>query len=622
MSPVPPAAPRSAAPTPPAATPPLPARRPAAGPPDTAHPSFPLPSPGRLDRPDTAHPSFPLPGGLGRPAADRPAADRPAADRPAADRPAPGRPAPVRTPRHSAPVPPLPGWSPPGEPGPPAPAPAPAATGSHALHLSGLRRSGARRAPLSPRRKRLVHALVALGCIVTVVAGYYLGLYLYADRAIDRVDALVTDGPEVLAPQLQAAGSTYLVVGTGLPGRSGAAAVSTVVAHVAGNGRHAVMVSVPPTALTDTPACRTADGSVRQPVTEQFADALLDGGPSCLVRSVQQLSGLRVDHLVQLDLGKAPGLVDALGSVPVCPTGGRTLSAGQVTGYLDPDTATEDVTGAAAGDRVQRVLTATLRGALTAGTLADPVTLTRFLTRAGGALTVDADTTLGDVRSLAATLGDLPDDAVQRTAVPVAQVGYVPAGSDTAAVLLDGTATRELFDSVIDGGQLPPAAEAPAEGEQDGGAQPSEAADSSSSGRAGAGDTLPDPTLAEAVPPGTTVTVPPAGVRVEVLDATGGGRAAEVADGLKAGGFTVTAQGAEPGAVQRTIVRYGPASLEPARTVAAAVPGSVLVESDHVGNDVQLVVGPGFQGLTGVGVGAPVPESAAPPAPADAAACS
>ncbi|WP_241176119.1 cell division control 45 family protein [Modestobacter sp. KNN46-3] len=31
----------------------------------------------------------------------------------------------------------------------------------------------------------------------------------------------MTDGPEVLAPQLQETSSTYLVVGTGVPGRSG-----------------------------------------------------------------------------------------------------------------------------------------------------------------------------------------------------------------------------------------------------------------------------------------------------------------------------------------------------------------------------------------------------------------
>ncbi|WP_324278477.1 LCP family protein [Blastococcus brunescens] len=85
-----------------------------------------------------------------------------------------------------------------------------------------------------------------------------------------------------------------------------------------GRGDRAVLVSFPPTALVDTPACRTPDGSLRSPVTEAFATALLEGGPGCMVRAVQQLSGLRVDHYLGVDLADLPGMVDALGGVPVC----------------------------------------------------------------------------------------------------------------------------------------------------------------------------------------------------------------------------------------------------------------------------------------------------------------
>ena len=76
--------------------------------------------------------------------------------------------------------------------------------------------------------------------------------------------------------------------------------------------------SVPPTARVDTPSCRTSGGSVREPKTEAFADALLDGGPGCLVRVAQQLSGLRIDHYLALDLGRLPGMVKALGGISVC----------------------------------------------------------------------------------------------------------------------------------------------------------------------------------------------------------------------------------------------------------------------------------------------------------------
>jgi LCP family protein required for cell wall assembly len=530
----------------------------------------------------------------------------------------PSLPLPDRGVRLSMPVPPLPGLHPPAVPDD---AVGGSGSGSTVAGLAPMR------APAGPVRRRLSRVAVALAVVLGVIASYYVGLYFYVDSSIGRVDALVTDGPEVLAPQLQDAAETYLVVGTGLPGRSGPASVSTLIAHVSDDGDHAVLVTVPPTALTDTPACRTADGSLRDPVTEPFASALLAGGPSCLVRSVQQLSGLRVDHYLGLDLGSLPGLVDAVGGVDVClPTpvtgaGGRTLPAGQVQlsgddvpTLLGPAAGGADVVGTTSATHEQLVLTSTLRTALAAGTVAHPVRLTGFLSRASDAFTVDADTTLGDVRSFGATLGELGADAVERSGVPVSRVGYVPAGEQTAAVLVDGAGTRELFDAVIDTGRLPPPEPAPE-------AVPGDPAVADPAVAAPA-DVPVDPALASPVPPGTVVTVPPAGVTVDVLDATGGGRAATAAEGLAAAGFRTGVVAAEPGAVDQTVVRYAPAALEPARTVAAAVPGSVLMASDQVAGGVQLVLGPGDAVVTPVAMGSPVPDTAAPaPAPAGTATC-
>ena len=103
-----------------------------------------------------------------------------------------------------------------------------------------------------------------------------------------------------------------------MPGQEGAASVATLLATVSQDGERAVLVSFPPTAMVDTPECRAADGDLREPRTEAFAGSLLEGGPSCMVRAVQQLSGLQVDHYLELDLARLPDMVDALGGVPVC----------------------------------------------------------------------------------------------------------------------------------------------------------------------------------------------------------------------------------------------------------------------------------------------------------------
>jgi LCP family protein required for cell wall assembly len=527
---------------------------------------------------------------------------------PAAAVPPPPRP-PVPTPqptgwepdsrpsRRSGPIPPLPGLTP----RPATKAEKPARPGRPA------------REPLSPGRRRLVRAAVALAAVVGVVLLYHLGLYFYVDQKIDRVEALATDGPEVLAP---AGAVNYLVVGSGVPGQDGPASVATLLASVSADGDQAVLVSFPPTALVDTPACRTPDGSLREPATEAFASSLLDGGPSCMVRAVQQLSGLRVDHYLGIDLARLPGMIDALGNVPVCvvptaateaaaaplPAGRSDVSGDAATAWLQPGGTGSDVTGAAVAERAQRLLTSTLRAAMSVRTLADPLTLTRFLNRSADALTVDEQTTLGDLRVLAGSLGGLSGDAVQRAELPVAQVGYVPAGTDQAYVVIDRAATRGLFDAVIEGSGVPDELITPE--------QPVPAAGDAP---ADGGDAAPAPEQAAAPAAAEGPTVPPASITVDVLNGTGTtGLGATVADALRAQGFAVGAVGNETGTVNETVVRYGPGVAEQAKTVAAAVPNSVLQASDASGDTVQLVIGPGYSTVVPVTLAAPAAPAPAP----------
>jgi hypothetical protein len=115
------------------------------------------------------------------------------------------------------------------------------------------------------------------------------------------------------------------------------------------------------------------------------------------------------------------------------------------------------------------------------------------------------------------------------------------------------------------------------------------------------------------------LTVPPAAVTVDVLNGTGTtGLAATVADLLRGQGFAVGTVGNEPGTVNESVVRYGAGVLQQARTVAAAVPGSVLQPSDSIGNAVQLVIGPGYSTVVPVEIGGPpadgtLPDTAAAP---------
>ncbi|RBY81898.1 LCP family protein [Blastococcus sp. TF02A-26] len=516
--------------------------------------------------------------------------------------------------RHSQPVPPLPGRPPAdrrGRPLPPIPGlDAPGRSGATAAPRPPRKETrAARRAARSPGRRRLVRLAQAAAALIAVVVAYHLGLYVYVDNSIERVEALAVDGPELVAPQLQEGAATYLVVGTGLPGAEGVAGVAALLARVAPDEESAVLVSLPPTALVDTPSCRTSDGDVREPATEALGEALLDGGPACLVRAVQQLSGLRVDHYLGVDLARLPDMVDSLGGIPIClpsvtdawaaaaeplPAGASDLDGERAAGWLAPGDPAADVNGTAVAERAQVLLTSTLREAMSFDVLGNPVRLTSFLTTAADALTVDEATNLGDLRTLAATLGDLSGDSVQRTALPVTQVGYVPVGRDEAYVLLDRTATRILFETVLEEGELP--AEA----------LPAEAA--------------PPAAPVEAAPPAEPPAAPaptPSEVTVDVLNGTGtAGLAGTVADALRGVGFVVGEVGNERGGVDATVVRHGPAALAQAQTVLQAVPGAVLQADDSLGDRVQLVVGPNYASVVAPPPPAPpAPETSAAPSP-------
>ena len=107
--------------------------------------------------------------------------------------------------------------------------------------------------------------------------------------------------------------------------------------------------------------------------------------------------------------------------------------------------------------------------------------------------------------------------------------------------------------------------------------------------------------------------MPPSSVAVDVLNGTGTtGLGATVADLLRGQGFTVGAVGNEAGTVNETVVRHGPNVLEQARTVAAAVPGSVLQPSDSIGDTVQLVIGPGYSTVVPVEIAAPPADGTLP----------
>ncbi|WP_354642328.1 LCP family protein [Kitasatospora camelliae] len=121
-------------------------------------------------------------------------------------------------------------------------------------------------------------------------------------------------------------------------GASGGTARSdtAMVVHVSQDHARAAVVSVPRDTLVARPACTGPDGkTVPAARGVMYNSAFEVGGPACAVATAEQLTGMRMDHFVEIDFAGFAGLIDALGGVDVTTTvpiddqdSGLHLSAG------------------------------------------------------------------------------------------------------------------------------------------------------------------------------------------------------------------------------------------------------------------------------------------------------
>jgi LCP family protein required for cell wall assembly len=455
---------------------------------------------------------------------------------------------------------------------------------------------------------------------VLVLAGGSYGLYQYHKLSgnIRRIDALSPDDASIRDAAKQLDAENFLLIGSdtraGANGRyedttgqvTGERSDTTILAHLSPNREKAVLVSFPRDSWVRLPACRKKDGGTVAERDGQFNEAFAVGGPACTVLTVQKLTGIKINHYVQVDFAGFKTMVDAVGGVPICstsplrdpqsglrlPAGTSTLKGEQALAFVRARYGIGDGSDLGRIQRQQRFLGAMMRRATSTKLLVNPLALTRFLEAGTGSLTLDRKTSFGDLKALADQLRDLDPKRVGFLTAPIANAAYnppgfpePPPGRGGSKVLLDDTAGRKLWDSIID----------------DKPASPKGAPKRSGS---------PNP---------ATITVAPEDVIVRVLNGVGiDGLARKVGGELESAGFR-TVEPTNAATTGTTTVRHAPAEAAAARTVAAAVPGSVLQQSSSVpAGTVDLVVGGNYPGVVTVRVGDPATAktvAAAKPAP-------
>jgi LCP family protein required for cell wall assembly len=462
------------------------------------------------------------------------------------------------------------------------------------------RRGTARPAP-GPRHPRRRGRLLRRGLsllLVLLLVGLVGGLaaLAYYDRRIDRVpvaavrdEGVDPDGRDrnvLLVGSDSREGLTeeeLREVRTGLKGggNEGTLTDTVVLLHVPAGGGTPVLVSFPRDSWVEIPGADRGRINTAYQVGEREGEG---GGPSKLVETVENVSGLQVDAYMEVGFIAFLRLTDALGGVEVnlcqpaqdvkagidLPAGPQRLDGGDALGFV------RQREGLPRGDldrvaRQQYFLAQAARQVLSPGTLLRPDRALRLLQAVTSSVTVDEDTSTFDLARLAWRLRGAASGGLAYQTVPVSD----PAARRGSAVVveLDEAALPGFFTGLSPG---------------DG----------------------------KSVEPPPTVEVAPSAIRLEVRNGTTrAGLARTAAEDLERQGFTVTGAGnADRTDAATSVVLHGSERAESAATVAAAVPGArTQLDPSQGARGLVLVVGQDYRGTRAVTVG-PAEPAPAPPA--------
>ncbi|MFE1240290.1 LCP family protein [Streptomyces tendae] len=343
----------------------------------------------------------------------------------------------------------------------------------------GRRGKGRRRKPTAKRRKALLVAAWSAAGIV-VLGGTGAGvLYFKLNGNLTSVDidqALGADRPEkadngsqnilVLGSDTRSGGNKKLGGGTD----DGTARSDTaMIVHVYKGHKKASVVSIPRDTLIDRPDCTDTDGGEHPAADDvMFNSAYSTGGAACAVKTVESISGLRMDHYLEVDFSGFQNLIDDLGGVQVTTTedikdpdshldltaGTHRLDGEQALGLVRTRHGVGDGSDLGRIQLQQAFVKALVDQVKDVGLLGNPKKLYDIADTATKTVTTDSD--LGSVNSLmsfASGLKGIGPDKMHMVTMPVV---YDPA--DPNRVLLEKAKADQVWTALKNDRPIPESA--------------------------------------------------------------------------------------------------------------------------------------------------------------------
>jgi LCP family protein required for cell wall assembly len=308
-----------------------------------------------------------------------------------------------------------------------------------------------RRRPASRRRRRwkllLIWGSASLAVLLAVIAGLAYAAVRHFDGNLrqDDIRGLLGSQPVDTHPKAE----NILLIGSdsrqGLGKQYGSGLVTDqsdtmMIIHIPASRQWAEVMSIPRDSWVNIPACREGNGQLSQPtqfkINESFALGNLYGnhtefGVACTVKTVEQDTGIYLDHFIVVSFTGFKDMVSALGGVYECnptpisdPNSHLNLTAGkhlltpvQALGYVRARYTLGDGSDLERIDRQQAFMSSLVHRV--ESKLLNPLAIYRFLDAATRSLTIDSQ--LGGVSglyNLGQSLRGIPSDKIAFFTVP------------------------------------------------------------------------------------------------------------------------------------------------------------------------------------------------------------
>jgi LCP family protein required for cell wall assembly len=326
-----------------------------------------------------------------------------------------------------------------------------------------------------PRRKILVVGASSLALLLVAVAGtgYVTLRHFNANLEQDDISGLLGAQPVNTHPQAE----NILVIGSdsreGLSKAYGSGLVTDqsdtmMLIHIPADRKWAEVMSIPRDSWVNIPACQMGDGQLSAPtqykINEAFAIGNLDGnhtalGVACTVKTLEQDTGIYINHFIVVNFTGLENMVAALGGVYECnptpindPNSGLHLAAGthlltpaQALGYVRARYTLGNGSDLERIGRQQAFMSSMV--SRVKSELLNPLAIYRFLDATTKSLTIDSQ--LGGITGLydlGESLRSIPSDKIAFFTIPNFPRGDVVPG-DTANVLWTQPEDNEIFAS-------------------------------------------------------------------------------------------------------------------------------------------------------------------------------